>query len=175
MRHTQAISIPASVGPESRSPAGMGLQPDLPWNSRRSEELAEVSAGKPLGSRAVLLLDLDFSFLRSERKAETQGQRSPAWARGCPHCSLLPAARVDVLVQIFFFLGIFLIERQYFSVKHSELGGTGGADSCPAAPPLKTHGVLGLRGKGQGREEHQHSCTGRAAAEELHGRRYSPG
>jgi hypothetical protein len=33
-----------------------------PWNSRRREELAEASEGKPLGSRVAELFDFDFSF-----------------------------------------------------------------------------------------------------------------
>lgn len=49
-----------------------------------------MSAGKPLGSRAALLLDLDFSFLRRARKAETQGQRSPPLARGCSGAQTAP-------------------------------------------------------------------------------------
>lgn len=39
-----------------------------PWNSRRSEELAVASAGKPLGSWTAVLLDLDFSFWDGEKK-----------------------------------------------------------------------------------------------------------
>lgn len=42
-----------------------------------------MSAGKPLGSRAVLLLDLDFSFLRKERKAQDEATR--------PGCGTRPA------------------------------------------------------------------------------------
>lgn len=75
-----------------------------------------MSAGKPLGSRAVLLLDLDFSFLRRGRKTETQGWRSPRLARGYTNPSLLslPAAQRDAMVQTFSFSGIFLTERQNF-------------------------------------------------------------
>lgn len=41
-----------------------------------------MSAGKPLGSRAVVLLDLDFSFLGRERKAQTQCQKNTCCSRG---------------------------------------------------------------------------------------------
>lgn len=86
-----------------------------------------MSAGKPLGSRAVLLLDLDFSFLR-RGKQKTGGQRSPPLARGCRGAQtapekllpfLSPSSPGDVLVQAFSlsFLGTFLTERQNFSHK----------------------------------------------------------
>lgn len=79
---TQNQQCPSCCTALESFPTLKGAQPDPPWNSRRREELAEVSAGKPLGSRTVLLLDLDFSFLRRERKAQTQGQRNTCCSRG---------------------------------------------------------------------------------------------
>jgi hypothetical protein len=46
-----------------------------PWNSRRREELAEASEGKPLGSRAAVLFDFDFSFYKRKRKKYDTGKQ----------------------------------------------------------------------------------------------------
>lgn len=56
-----------------------------------------MSAGKPLGSRAVLPLDLDFSFFRREKQAVSQ--RSPRWQEEADVSNSLPPAQRDVLVQ----------------------------------------------------------------------------
>lgn len=49
-----------------------------------------MSAGKPLGSRAVLLLDLDFSFFRREKQAEVRGAPGGKRKQMCPTRSPQP-------------------------------------------------------------------------------------